>query len=70
VGLRELADPPRHAVHLVVLEEPFDSGREVVRQRDLDVQFRIETSRARGPGDRVGVLDLLQKTGEVGADLF
>ena len=70
VGLRQLADPTRDAFDLVVLEEPFDAGGEVVRQRDLHVQFRIETPPPRSPGDRVRRLDLLQEAREVAADLL
>ena len=70
VGLRELADPARHAFDLVMFQEALDAGGEVVREGNFHVQFGIEPSAACGARDRIGRLDLIQQAREVGADLL
>ncbi len=70
VDLRQLPDPSGDTLDLVVFQEPFHSGCEVVREGDLHVQLGIEPAGPRGTGDRVRRLDLRREALKVGANLL
>jgi len=70
VDLRQLPDPSGDALDLVVFQEPFHSGCEVVREGDFHVQLRIEAAGPRGTSDRVRRVDQRREALKVGANLL
>ena len=70
VDLRQLPDPSGDTLDLVVFQEPFHSGCEVVRDGDLHIQLGIEPASPRGTSDRVRRVDQRREALKVGADLL
>ncbi len=70
VDLCQLPDPSGDTLDLVVFQEPFHSGCEVVREGDLHVQLGIEPASPCGTSDCVRRVDLRGEALKVGADLL